>query len=166
MRFPFNKTLCSLSLSLQKTRRWPILNVCLLTLLFCAYGCALFLSPYNLVSYQYLTELKAFHLKFIEVFTEDSTRTYNRERIQESFDVGDLKFQEALAYEKNRSKDKSRLMALEILHKQFQDDADFLFSRAALYRKDFAAELKKEVEENYDQAIKGELIRKGSPANQ
>jgi len=122
-------------------------------------------SPYSAVVYQQLTELKAFHLKFIEVFTADSVKTYSREKVQESFDAGDLKFVEAFAYEKHRSNDRNRITAFEILHEQFKADADFLFSKASLFGKTFADELKKEVEKNYDLAIKGELKRRDSPAN-
>jgi hypothetical protein len=74
-------------------------------------------------------------------------------------------------YETHKKKrDKNREAAIGILYEQFQADCDFLQSRAAegkyFFGVTYAGELKQELQENYGQAIRGEVIRRGGPENQ
>ncbi len=136
------------------------LNKLFIGLLIFLFGCGLFLSPYNVVSFENFTSLKALHLKLIDDFTNVSGKTYDQNQIKEMFDMGDLKFREALEYERQKTKDKYRIDAFEILYEQFRNDYNFLIKKGKLFGETFAKELKHEVETNYNFAIKGELSRR------
>jgi len=137
----------------------------IIALLFFSYGCGLFLSPYSVVSYNNFTNLKAFHLKFIDDFTNAPDKIYNQNKIDEMYNFGDLRFREALEYEKQRESDETRINAFEILYEQFEADYKHLINKQKLYSNAFAEELKGELEKNYNLAIKGELSRRNTPTN-
>ena len=140
-------------------------SVLFIGLLFFLYGCGLFLSPFNVVSYENFTSLKALHLKLIDDFTDTPGKTYDQNKIEEMFNMGDLKFREALEYETQNTKDRTRTEAFEILYDQFRADYKFLVDRNKLYNEAYAKEIKNEVEKNYNLAIKGELSRRNTPTN-
>jgi len=137
----------------------------IIALLFFSYGCGLFLSPYSVVGYKNFTDLKAFHLKFIDDFTNAPDKVYNQNKIDEMYNFGDLRFREALEYEKQRGNDRTRINAFEILYEQFKADYKHLINKQKLYSNPFAEELKGEIEKNYNLAIKGELSRRNTPTN-
>jgi hypothetical protein len=125
-------------------------------------GCGLFLSPYDAITYQHLTGLKAFHLHFVDQFTERSGRTYDAAYVRQRCDDGALRFREAQTYEGERSApDRNRLAALAILEEEFLEDCALLLSLTRLFDSPFAAELKEQIAENYRLAIRGELARSG-----
>jgi hypothetical protein len=133
-------------------------------------GCGAFVSPFDETSYEHLTSLKAFHLKFIDDFTAQEGKQWDNERFEERQDEGELKFREALNYESHKKKrDRNRETAIEILYEQFKADCDLLKTRADtgdyFFGEAYAAELKEELQENYGQAIRGEVIRRGGPEN-
>jgi len=129
------------------------------------YSCGLFLSPFNVVSYENFTSLKAFHLKFIDDFTDGLNKTFDQNKIDDIYDMGDLKFREALEYERQKTEDRNRIVAFEILYEQFQADHKFLIDKQRLYKAAYAEEIRGEVETNYNLAIKGELSRRNAPTN-
>ena len=139
--------------------------VFLLVILTFLYSCGLFLSPFNVVSYENFTSLKAFHLKFIDDFTDGPNKTFDQNQIDDMYNIGDLKFREALEYERQKTEDRNRIVAFEILYEQFQADHKFLIDKQSLYSKVFAQEYRGEVETNYNLAIKGELSRRNAPTN-
>ncbi len=126
-------------------------------------SCGLFLSPFDAQSYQYFIGLKVLHLKFIETFTESDGKVFDINKIDEFYNTIDIKFREAIEYQKQITEDKTRLTAFEILREEFEDNHNELTSGEELFSKLFANELLEEINENYNLAIKGELSRKGAP---
>ncbi len=157
-------------LSVCRSRsRSAIVSFVLLVLLFA--GCSAFVSPFDEATYEHLTSLKAFHLKFIEDFTFEDGKQWDNGKFEQKRDEGELKFREAVDYETHKKKrDKNRETAIDILYEQFRADCDFLESRAAegkyFFGAAYAGELKQELQENYGHAIRGEVIRRGGPENQ
>lgn len=123
-------------------------------------GCIHFVSHYDSVSYEHFTSLKAFHLKFVDDFTEGTGKQWDKSAFERKRDEGDLKFREALEYEKGKSKrDKNREEAFTILYEEFTDNCALLEDKQGFYGEVFAEELKKELEINYGLAIRGEEVR-------
>jgi hypothetical protein len=123
-------------------------------------GCIHFVSHYDSVSYEHLTSLKAFHLKFVDDLTDGPNKVWNQSTFERKRDEGDLKFREALEYEKGKSKrDKNREDAFTILYEEFTDNCALLEDKQGFYSQAFAEELKGELETNYDLAIRGEEVR-------
>jgi hypothetical protein len=123
-------------------------------------GCSLFVSPYDPLSYEHFTSLKAFHLKFIDDFTKADGKEWSDDILKDKCDNGDLRFREALEYEKEKKrKDKNREMAIKILHEEFIDNCKLLKDKKGFFGNGFAAELKSELEANYGYAIEGEVDR-------
>ena len=128
-------------------------------------ACGLFISPYNATSLEYLTRLKAFHLKFIDDFTASEIRTFSESQVRERFDVGDFLFREALEYATRVTEDKLRVNAFQILYDEFKDDTGTLLEQKDLFSPAAAKVLKGIVESNYNSAIEGEQVRRNGPAN-
>lgn len=123
-------------------------------------GCLHFVSHYDSVSYEHLTSLKAFHLKFIDDFTRGEGKQWDDDVFERKRDEGELRFREALEYEKGKAKrDMTREEAFTILYDEFKDNCDMLEDMGSFYSEAFAAELKGELETNYGLAIRGEKIR-------
>jgi len=123
-------------------------------------SCIHFVSHYDSVSYEHMTSLKAFHLKFIDDFTEGDGKLWDHEGFLRKRDEGELRFREAVEYEKGKDKrDKTREEAFSILYEEFRDNCELLEDKGDLYSKAFADELKLELEANYCLAIRGEKIR-------
>lgn len=127
-------------------------------------GCALFISHYDAMSYKHLTALKAFHTKFIDDFTFAEDRQWNEEDFKRKCDAGELRFREALEYEKaKKTRDPLREKAINILYEEFKANCDLLEKRTNegkfFFSKAFAEELKNNLEKNYGFAIEGEVSR-------
>jgi hypothetical protein len=125
-------------------------------------GCGIFLSPFNQQSYQYFIELKVLHIKFIETFTEDPVKLYDRNKVEEFYDIIDLKFREAVEYQKQIAEDETRLTAFNILREEFESNYNWLVEKETPYRTIFSQNLLEEISENYNSALKGELSRRNS----
>ncbi|OGV70663.1 MAG: hypothetical protein A2283_11605 [Lentisphaerae bacterium RIFOXYA12_FULL_48_11] len=122
-------------------------------------GC-ITLSNYSATSYEHLTQLKAYHIKFIDDFTSELSQSIDKLNIQAAASAGDLKFREAEEYA-DGMKDGSRTFNIKVLHGTFNDDVEWL-RKGQTFRKTYAEELKMIRKSSYDQAIKGEKIRAGS----
>ena len=129
------------------------------------YGCGLFQSPYSVVSYENFTTLKALHLKFIDDFTYGPGKSYDQNKIDEMYNMGDFMFRAALEYEMQKDKDQNRIDAFNLLYTQFIADHLFLIESNQFFSAVFASELRSEVEQNYNLAIKGELSRRDASNN-
>jgi hypothetical protein len=104
--------------------------------------------------------LKAYHLKFIDDFTEGPNKSWNEQAVSQACDAGDLKFKEALEYEKGKpSPDQTRLNAFTILNDEFHANCKELMEKGRLFRPGYIAEKRAEIEQDYNLAIKGETIR-------
>jgi hypothetical protein len=124
-------------------------------------GCGAFVSPYDARSYEYLTQLKAYHLKFIDNFTAGPGKSWNEPAVSQACDAGDLKFKEAIEYEKGKpSPDETRLNAFTILNDEFHDNCKELMQKGRLFSPAYSAEKRAEIDQDYNLAIKGETIRK------
>ncbi|MEE9523817.1 MAG: hypothetical protein V3V59_03590 [Thermodesulfovibrionales bacterium] len=146
------------------TSRVPVLLSLILLSTLLLSSCNLFVSPYDPLSYEHLTSLKAFHLKFIDDFTKAEGKEWNDDLMKEQCDNGDLRFREALEYEKEKKrKDKNRENAIRILHEEFSDNCKLLKDKKGFFGTGFAAELKNELEANYGYAIEGEVARMNGP---
>jgi len=131
-------------------------------------GCMAFVSHYDGGSYQNFTSLKAFHLKFIDDFTEAEGKKWDEQLLDQKCDEGDLRFREAQEYELGkRKRDDTREKALKNLHDQFTSDCSALKKKASeghfFLSPYFAQELKGQVGQNYNFAIKGEESRVATP---
>jgi len=122
-------------------------------------GC-ITLSNYSATSYEHLTQLKAYHVKFIDDFTFELSQPIDSLKVQVAASAGDLKFREAEEYA-DGMKDGSRTFNIKVLHGAFNDDVKWL-GKGQNFRKTYAEELKMIRKSSYDQAIKGEKIRAGS----
>jgi hypothetical protein len=147
----------------QMRKHW---NVFALTIVisFVITGCSLFTSHYDATRHENFTKLKAFHVKFIEDYTEGSEKEWNKQAILEICDQGDLKFKEALVYAASKdTKDNTGANAVRYLRDQFKENCSSLLKRKVLFSKGFSSELLNELELQYDYAIAGELRRVGAP---
>jgi len=105
-----------------------------------------------------IATLKASHLAFIDQFTEGTGKTWNDQKLSSATAAMEKRFTDAEQYAATK-KDARRTKALSILHRQFKKNADTLARKKAFFRPTFAAELKAEVSQNYDLALKGEDLR-------
>jgi hypothetical protein len=106
-----------------------------------------------------IANLKTTHLAFIDEFTEGAGKTWDDQKLTTSAAAVETKFSDAEQYEASKKKDARRSKAISILHSQFKRHAGMLERRKAFYRAKFAADLKDQVTQNYDQALRGEDVR-------
>lgn len=111
-------------------------------------------------SADHFTELKAYHLNFVDRFTGDTGGTYNEAALRSACDQGAQAFDKAKAYMESE-RDKQRLKALAYLREQFDKDCGFLRSVEKLYSKSYADEHKAALGANYDHAIAAEYAGVG-----
>ena len=139
----------------------PTLQAALLIYALLLSSCALFVSAYDQRAFEQFTELKAFHFKLLDDFTEGSGKTWDASRLAKTADAGELKFRETTEYAQSRH-DQTRINAVDILHNRFGAHCHII-ERSHTLSKVFAANLKEEVGKNYDLAIKGEKVRYRAP---
>jgi len=118
-------------------------------------GCA---STKNAASRDAIAGLKTAHLAYIDEFTEGAGKTWDDQKLATSTAALEKQFSDAEQAPATKA-DARRSKAISILHSQFKRDAAMLKRRQAFFRKTFAADLKTQVSENYDLALKGEDIR-------
>jgi len=122
-------------------------------------GCAA-LSPYSATSYQQLTQLKAFHLMFIDEFTSETPQLLDQAKLAAESGAGELKFREAEEYSVGL-KDTSRTYNIQVLHRMFENNLAWL-QEGNSFSKTNAGEQKTVLQSAYDQAIRGETVRTGA----
>ncbi|MBU1565012.1 MAG: hypothetical protein KJ630_05205 [Proteobacteria bacterium] len=123
-------------------------------------GCVA-LSNYSAASYEHLTQLKAFHLKFINDFTTEISQKADINKVAQAESTGDLKFREAEAYAQGMN-DESRTYNIQVLRSMFIENVSWL-KNGETFGKSYAEQQEKILTLAYDQAIKGEKYRKGAP---
>jgi hypothetical protein len=106
-----------------------------------------------------IASLKTAHLAFIDEFTEGAGKTWDDQKLTTSAAATEKKFSDAEQYEATKKKDTLRGKAIANLHSQFKKNVKSLESGKAFYRPKFAAHLKDQISENYDQALRGEDVR-------
>ena len=106
-----------------------------------------------------IASLKTTHLAFIDEFTEGAGKTWDDQKLTTRIAAVEKQFSDAEQYEATKKKDARRSKAISILHSQFKRHAAMLERRRAFYRAKFAADLKDQVAQNYDQALRGEDLR-------
>ena len=106
-----------------------------------------------------IATLKTTHLAFIDEFTEGADKTWDDQKLATRTATVELEFTNAEQYEATKKKDAGRAKAISILHSQFKRHAGMLERRKAFFRAKFAADLKDQVTQNYDQALRGEDLR-------
>ena len=119
-------------------------------------GCA---STKDAKSRNDIATLKTAHLAFIDQFTEGAGKTWDDQNLTTSAAAVEKQFSDAEQYEATKKKDTLRRNAIANLHSQFKKNVKSLESGKAFYRPKFAAHLKDQISENYDQALRGEDIR-------
>ena len=130
-----------------------VLSLCAALLLT---GCA---STRDTKSRNDISNLKTIHLAFIDEYTEGAGKTWDDQKLTARIAAVETQFSDAEQYEATKKKDARRSKAISILHSQFKRHAGMLQSRKAFYRAKFAANLKDQVTQNYDQALRGEDLR-------
>jgi hypothetical protein len=118
-------------------------------------GCS---TSKDAISRNDLATLKASHLAFIDQFTEGAGKTWDDAKLTSATAAMEKQFTDAEQYAATK-KDARRTKALSILHSQFKRNAATLARKKAFFRPTFATEMKAEVSQNYDLALKGEDIR-------
>jgi hypothetical protein len=106
-----------------------------------------------------IASLKTTHLAFIDEFTEGAGKTWDDQKLTTRAATVELQFTNAEQYEATKKKDARRSAAISNLHSQFKKNVKSLESGKAFYRPTFAAHLKDQVAQNYDQALRGEDLR-------
>jgi hypothetical protein len=106
-----------------------------------------------------IATLKTTHLAFIDEFTEGAGKTWDDQKRATRTAAVEMEFTNAEQYEATKKKDARRAKAISILHSQFKRHAGMLERRKAFFRAKFAADLKDQVSQNYDQALRGEDLR-------
>jgi len=145
---------------LRATNRFIVIFLSILSLT----GCALFTTHYDAIRHENFTKLQAFHVKFINDYTEGGPKQWSKSEIDKVCDSGDLKYREALVYAKSKdNKDGTGERAVSILKEQFEDDCKFLIKRGKSFGKAWAGEHLEQIKKNYGYAIAGELSRVGKP---
>jgi hypothetical protein len=126
-------------------------------------GCALFVSHYDAGAYQNFTNLKAFHIKFLEDNTNGPGKKFNAEKTAVTCDAGELKFSEATEYA-NGKNDETRVKAISYLHNIFKANCSMALQGEKLFSENYSKYQISETKKNYDLAIDGENIRIGNPS--
>jgi hypothetical protein len=106
-----------------------------------------------------LATLKTAHLAFIDEFTEGDGKTWDDQKLATRSATVELQFTNAEQYEATKKKDVLRSKAIANLHSQFKKNVKSLEGGKTFYRAKFAAHLKDQISENYDQALRGEDLR-------
>jgi hypothetical protein len=106
-----------------------------------------------------LATLKTAHLAFIDEFTEGDGKTWDDQKLATRAAIVELQFTNAEQYEATKKKDVLRSNAIANLHSQFKKNVKSLEGGKTFYRAKFAAHLKDQISENYDQALRGEDLR-------
>jgi hypothetical protein len=106
-----------------------------------------------------IATLKTAHLAFIDEFTEGAGKTWDDQKLTTSAAAVEKQFSDAEQYEATKKKDARRSAAISNLHSQFKKNVKSLEGGKTFYRGKFAAHLKAQISENYDQALRGEDIR-------
>ena len=118
-------------------------------------GCA---TTKNAASRDAIANLKREHLAFIDEFTEGAGKIWDDQTLTTSTAALEKQFADAEEAPATKA-DARRRKAISILHSQFKRDAAMLQRRKAFFRTTFATDLKTQVSENYDLALKGEDLR-------
>lgn len=139
------------------------LRILVISLTLLLSGCIFTLTNYSATSYEHLTQLKAYHLKFIDDFTTDIVQPIDDNMLAQKESSGDLKFREAISYA-DGMKDKSRSYNIEQLQGMFNDDVSDLKIKKKTLSKALSSEKKKLCSMAYDLAIKGEIVRNHTTA--
>jgi hypothetical protein len=132
----------------------PIVVTLLATLLLG--GCA---STKDAQSRNDIATLKTIHLAFIDEYTEGKGKTWDDKKLSSRIAAVEKQFAAAEQYETTKKQDARRAAAISNLHSQFKRNAVMLQRRKAFFRTAFATQLKDQVTQNYDQAVRGEDIR-------
>jgi len=145
-----------------KLNKLPILlYFCVLVLC----SCTLFTSHYDAFRHKNYTNLKAYHLKFIEDNTEDEGNVWNENDIIEKCDIGELKFREAYEYALSKDKkDFTGSKAIKYLNEEFSENCKMLLKRKKLFNNSFVKGeygILSEIKKQYGFAIAGEEYRVG-----
>ena len=106
-----------------------------------------------------IATLKASHLAFIDEFTEGAGKTWDDQKLSARTAAVEKQFGDAERYESARKEDARRSTAISNLHSQFKRHAGMLARKKTFFRAKFAEELKGQVTQNYDQALRGEDVR-------
>lgn len=106
-----------------------------------------------------LATLKTAHLAFIDEFTEGDGKTWDDQKLATRAATVELQFTNAEQYEATKKKDALRSKAIANLHSQFKKNVNSLEGGKTFYRAKFAAHLKDQISQNYDQALRGEDLR-------
>lgn len=125
-------------------------------------GCALFVSHYDAGAYQNFTNLKAFHVKFLEDNKVADGNVYEDAKVRAACDSGELKFREAHEYAVGK-KDNTRVNAITYLHNVFTRNCKLALDGRKLLNAVYADQQAGEVKPNYDLAIDGESARVNAP---
>jgi len=118
-------------------------------------GCA---TTKNAASRDAIANLKREHLAFIDEFTEGAGKIWDDQTLTTRTAALEKQFADAKEAPATKA-DARRSKAISILHSQFKRDAAMLQRRKAFFRTTFATDLKTQVSENYDLALKGEDLR-------
>lgn len=111
-----------------------------------------------MVSRDDLASLKTAHLAYIDQFTEGASKKWDDQKLATATAALEKQFATAEQYAATK-KDARRTKALSNLHSQFKRHSDMLSRKKAFFRPTFATELKSELSQNYDLALKGEDLR-------
>jgi hypothetical protein len=106
-----------------------------------------------------IANLKTIHLAFIDEYSEGTGKTWDDQKLATRVAAVERQFSDAEQYETTKKADARRSKAISILHSQFKRHAAMLQTRKTFYRAKFAANLKDQVTQNYDQALRGEDLR-------
>jgi hypothetical protein len=110
---------------------------------------------FDRTSADHFSELKTYHLSFIDRFTGTTGRTFDASELRSARDQGARKFDTAREYMESKG-DKKRLKALTTLREQFDKDCRFLDSVEKLFSVSYATQHKTALAANYDHAIAAE----------
>lgn len=127
-------------------------------------GCALFTTHYDATRHENFTKLQAYHVKFINDFTEGGAKKWSLNAINTVCDAGDLKYREALVYAKSKdNKDGTGARAVTNLKEQFEADCHFSKTKEKEFSKRWSAEHLEQINLNYGYAVASELTRVDKP---
>jgi len=126
-------------------------------------GCALFVSHYDAGAYQNFTNLKAYHVKFLEDNKSGEGKLFDEAKTKTACDTGELKFREASEYA-NGKQDTTRVKAIDYLHNAFNKECELLTLKSKkLFGSEYVVQETEQIKQNYDWAIAGECARVGTP---
>jgi hypothetical protein len=112
-------------------------------------------SHYDAANVDHFTELKNYHMRFIDRYVAKGERVYDADGVRDGYDQVTREFDKAQTYMQNKD-DKDGLKALAYFRAELDKDYRFLNDTEKLFSPEYATQRKTALATDYDLAVKGD----------